>query len=261
MANPCGVPLLAVSNLETYYGPIAALKGISFEVRAGQVVTLLGSNGAGKTTTLRTLSGLLVPRQGKVSLNGVAIGTGEPARTARRGIAHVPEGREVFPLLSVRENLMLGACARASRSGSTEDLERVLDDFPRLRERLNQPAAYLSGGEQQMLAIGRALMGRPTILLLDEPSLGLSPKLVTEIFGIIERLNRERAMTVLLVEQNASVALEIAHFGYVLELGRVALAGTREQLRESEDIRDFYLGAKDVMAREGRRWKRRKIWR
>src|ERR1700760_2594375 len=197
--------ILKVSNIESYYGPIMAIRGISLEVPRGRIVTLLGANGAGKTTVLKTISGILDPKKGSIDFREKPIQRMEADKIVRLGLSHVPEGREVFPFLSVRENLMMGAYPRADRDGVAEDLERVYGYFPRLKERIDQPAGQLSGGEQQMLAIGRALMNRPTLLLLDEPSLGLSPILVREIFDIIRRVNQEQGMSILLVEQNAKV--------------------------------------------------------
>ncbi len=199
--------ILKLSNVESYYGPIMAIRGISLQVPRGQIVTLLGANGAGKTTVLKTISGILDPQKGSIEFLGKPIQRMEADRIVRLGLSHVPEGREVFPFLSVRENLMMGAYLRRDRDGVAQDLERVYGYFPRLKERLGQPAGQLSGGEQQMLAIGRALMNRPTLLLLDEPSLGLSPILVKEIFTIIRRVNQEHGMSILLVEQNAKIAL------------------------------------------------------
>ena len=253
--------ILKVSNIESYYGPIMAVRGVSLEVQRGAIVAVLGANGAGKTTILKTISGVLDPLKGTVELDGRQIQRMDADRIVRLGLSHVPEGREVFPFLSVRENLMMGAYPRKDRDGVADDLERVYGYFPRLRERLNQPAGQLSGGEQQMLAIGRALMNRPTLLLLDEPSLGLSPILVKEIFTIIRRVNEEQGMSILLVEQNAKVALETAHYGYVLEIGRVVMNDTCERLMHSKDIQEFYLGAKEAGARGERRWKKKKTWR
>ena len=254
-------PLLKVSNIETYYGPIMAIRGISLEVPRGQIVTLLGANGAGKTTVLKTISGILDPLKGSIEFMGKPIQRMEADKIVRMGLSHVPEGREVFPFLTVRENLMMGAYPRKDKDGVAEDLNMVYGYFPRLKERLNQPAGQLSGGEQQMLAIGRALMNRPTMLLLDEPSLGLSPILVKEIFTIIKRVNAEQGTSILLVEQNAKVALETAHYGYVLEIGRVVMNDTCERLMNSQDIQEFYLGAKEAGARGERRWKKKKTWR
>ncbi len=253
--------ILRLSNIESYYGPIMAIRGISLEVPRGRIVTLLGANGAGKTTVLKTISGILDPQKGAIEFEGRPIQRMEADRIVRLGLSHVPEGREVFPFLSVRENLMMGAYPRPDRDAVPADLERVYGYFPRLRERVDQPAGQLSGGEQQMLAIGRALMNRPRLLLLDEPSLGLSPILVKEIFSIIRRVNEEQGMSILLVEQNAKVALETAHYGYVLETGRVVMNDTCERLMQSQDIQEFYLGAKESGARGERRWKKKKTWR
>src|SRR6185369_9573774 len=222
--------LLAVSNVETYYGPIMALRGVSFTVPAGAIVTILGANGAGKTTILKTVSGVMDPQKGSVTLEGRAIHGLDPDRVARLGLSHVPEGREVFPFLSVRENLRMGAYARRDAAAVAQDLEMVNEYFPVLAARTEQRAGSLSGGEQQMLAIGRALMARPKVMLLDEPSLGLAPKLVKDIFEIIRRINRERGVTVLVVEQNANIALHTADYGYVLELGRIVMEDTCERL-------------------------------
>ncbi len=254
-------PILKVSNIESYYGPIMAIRGVSLEVPRGSIVTVLGANGAGKTTILKTISGVLDPLKGTVEFEGKQIQRLDPDRIVRLGLGHVPEGREVFPFLTVRENLMMGAYIRSDRAAIAEDLERIYGYFPRLKERLDQPAGHLSGGEQQMLAISRALMNRPRLLLLDEPSLGLSPLLVKEIFGIIRRVNAEEGVSMLLVEQNARMALETAHHGYVLEVGRIVMADTCERLRESKDIQEFYLGARDHGERGERRWKRKKTWR
>jgi len=254
-------PILKVSNIESYYGPIMAIRGVSLEVPRGSIVTVLGANGAGKTTILKTISGVLDPLKGTVEFEGKQIQRLDPDRIVRLGLGHVPEGREVFPFLTVRENLMMGAYIRTDRAAIGEDLERIYGYFPRLKERLDQPAGHLSGGEQQMLAISRALMNRPRLLLLDEPSLGLSPILVKEIFAIIRRVNAEEGVSMLLVEQNARMALETAHHGYVLEVGRIVMADTCERLRESKDIQEFYLGARDHGERGERRWKRKKTWR
>ncbi len=253
--------LLEMRNIETFYGPIMALRGVSLEVPEGMIVTVLGANGAGKTTILKTISGVMEPQKGSIVFGGKPIQKHEPDWVARQGIAHVPEGREIFPFLSVYENLMMGAFTRHDRSALGDDLEAVYGYFPILKERADQPAAYLSGGQQQMLVIGRGLMARPKLMLLDEPSLGLSPLLVQEIFGIIRRLNEERKVTMLLVEQNANMALKVAHHGYVLELGRIVMNDTCERLRESEDVKEFFLGMKEEGARGQRRWKRKKTWR
>ena len=254
-------PLLVMRNIETFYGPIMALRGVSLEVPEGSIVTVLGANGAGKTTILKTISGIMEPRKGSIVFTGKPIHKHEPDWVARQGIAHVPEGREIFPFLSVYENLMMGAFTRPDRAALAADLDAVYGYFPILKERAEQPAAYLSGGQQQMLVIGRGLMARPKLMLLDEPSLGLSPLLVQEIFGIIRRLNEERKVTMLLVEQNANMALQVAHHGYVLELGRIVMNDSCERLRQSEDVKEFFLGMKDEGARGRRRWKRKKTWR
>jgi branched-chain amino acid transport system ATP-binding protein len=254
-------PLLSVRNLETYYGPITAIRGVSFDVSEGQIVTILGANGAGKTTVLKTISGAMEPQKGTVTFAGESIVGCEPDRVARKGIAHVPEGREVFPFMTVKGNLLIGSYARRDQAGIQQDLEMVYSYFPTLRERATSPAGFLSGGQQQMLAIGRGLMARPSLMLLDEPSLGLSPLLTKEIFGIIRRLNQERNVTMLLVEQNANMALHTAHYGYVLEVGRIVLDGACAKLTENEDVREFYLGQKETAVRGKKRWKRTKRWR
>jgi branched-chain amino acid transport system ATP-binding protein len=254
--------LLTVANLETYYGPIMAIRGVSFSVPAGAIVTILGANGAGKTTILKTVSGVMDPQKGTVTFAGREIQGLDPDQVARLGLSHVPEGREVFPFLSVRENLNMGAYTRRDADGVARDLESVYGYFPVLRDRADQRAGQLSGGEQQMLAISRALMAAPKMILLDEPSLGLSPKLVKEIFEIIVRINRERGVAVLLVEQNANMALHVADYGYVLEVGRIVMEDTCARLLEKDDIKEFYLGVKDSAGVRGtRRWKRKKTWR
>ena len=253
--------LLTVSNIETYYGPIMAIRGISFAVEAGAIVTILGANGAGKTTILKTVSGVMDPQKGTVTFDGREIQRMDPDKVVRLGLSHVPEGREVFPFLSVRENLRMGAYTRTDADGVARDMEMVYRYFPVLKERMEQRAGQLSGGEQQMLSISRALMARPKMMLLDEPSLGLAPRLVKEIFEIIARINRERGVTVLLVEQNANLALHLADYGYVLEVGRVVMEDTCTRLLEKEDIKEFYLGMKERSVRGTRRWKRRKTWR
>ena len=233
--------MLTVDNINVYYGAIHALKGVSLEVKQGQIVTLIGANGAGKSTILRTLSGLLKPKTGKIEFEGKSI-AGIPAQNiVKQGISLVPEGRRVFANMSVMENLELGAYIRSDKAGINEDLEKVFVKFPRLAERRSQLAGTLSGGEQQMLAMGRALMSRPRLLLLDEPSMGLAPLLVKEIFSIIQEIN-ESGTTVLLVEQNAHMALSIAHQAYVLETGRITLSGPAHELAASEEIRKAYLG-------------------
>jgi branched-chain amino acid transport system ATP-binding protein len=254
-------PILKVTNIETYYGPIMAIRGVSFEVPQGGIVTILGANGAGKTTVLKTICGVMDPQKGSVVFEGSEIQRMDPDKVMRLGVSHVPEGREVFPFLSVRENLRMGAYTRRDADAVAQDLEAVFGYFPVLRERADQRAGSLSGGEQQMLSISRALMARPRLMLLDEPSLGLSPKLVKDIFDIVVRINRELGVTILLVEQNANMALQTADFGYVLEVGRIVMADTCARLMEKEDIKEFYLGIKEQGARGQRRWKKRKTWR
>ncbi|HSD51966.1 MAG TPA: ABC transporter ATP-binding protein [Candidatus Methylomirabilis sp.] len=232
--------MLDVENVQVFYGEIHALKGISFQVGKGEIVALLGNNGAGKTTSLKTISGLLRPRVGRILLEGQPIHELPPHEIVSRGVAHVPEGRRIFNRLTVTENLEMGAYLR-SDGAVREDVDRVFALFPRLQERRSQIAGTLSGGEQQMLAIGRALMARPRILLLDEPSMGLAPILVEQIFKTVEDINRQ-GTTILLVEQNAAMALSIAHRGYVLETGIIALRGTAVELQEHPDVRRAYLG-------------------
>ena len=254
-------PILKVSNVETWYGPVVAIRGVSFDVPQGGIITILGANGAGKTTVLKTISGVMNPQKGSVIYEGREIRRLDPDKVMRLGISHVPEGREVFPFLSVRQNLRMGSFTRRDVDGVAEDLMTVFDYFPVLRERAEQRAGSLSGGEQQMLAISRALMARPRLMLMDEPSLGLSPRLVKEIFDIIVRINRERGVTIVLVEQNANMALQVGDYGYVLEVGRIVMADTCTRLMAKDDIREFYLGVKEHSARGQRRWKKRKTWR
>ena len=254
-------PLLQMRNIETYYGPVMAIRGVSLDVNEGEIVAVLGANGAGKTTLLKTATGALNSNKGQVLLDGEEIQCRDPDWIARKGIAHVPEGREVFPVLTVAENLAMGAYNRKDKDAVAKDLETVYNFFPILRDLDDKMAAYLSGGEQQMLAIGRGFMARPRLLLLDEPSLGLSPVLVQEIFGIIVRLNREQGLTILLVEQNANVALQVSSRAYVMEVGGMVMDGSSDKLLESEDIKEFYLGKKDEGIRGRRRWKKRKTWR
>ena len=234
-------PLLRVENLVVRYGDIKAVKGISFHVGRGEILALVGANGAGKTTTLRALSGML-PHEGKVTLDGHDLGGLTPDRILRLGLSHVPEGRGVFGALTVRENLDLGAWTRRDKAARAEDFEMVMKTFPRLRERLTQAAGTLSGGEQQMLAVGRALMSRAKILILDEPSMGLAPKLVQEIFGVLRKLN-ENGATILLVEQNANMALRLAHRACLLETGNLVLEGPGSELLSNPRVREAYLGA------------------
>lgn len=255
------VPLLEMRNIETYYGPIMAIRGVSLTVNEGEIVAVLGANGAGKTTLLKTATGALDCNKGQVLLDGEEIQCRDPDWVARKGIAHVPEGREVFPFLTVAENLAMGAYNRRDKDAVAADTETVYGYFPALRELRGKMAAYLSGGQQQMLAIGRGFISRPRLLMLDEPSLGLSPLLIQEIFATIARLNREQGMTILLVEQNANVALQVSNRGYVMEVGGMVMDGQSADLLESEDIKEFYLGKKDEGVRGRRRWKKRKTWR
>jgi len=254
-------PVLKLLNVESTYGPIKAIRGVSLQVRRGEIATVLGSNGAGKTTILKTISGIIDPRKGSIEFQGDNITARDPAWIVQRGLSHVPEGREVFPLLSVRDNLLMGAYTRSDRDGIARDMERVFDYFPILKERSDQDAGLLSGGQQQMLSISRALMANPDLILLDEPSLGLSPKLTKEIFEIVVRINRERGTTILLVEQNANMALNASDYGYVLENGRIVMEDTCARLREKDDIKEFYLGMKEEGVRADRRWKKKKTWR
>ncbi|MBY6081140.1 ABC transporter ATP-binding protein [Ruegeria arenilitoris] len=254
-------PILSIRNIESFYGPIMAIRGVSLDVRPGQIVSILGANGAGKTTLMKTVSGVMDPEKGTITFDGEEIQGLEPHRIVQKGIVHVPEGREVFPLLTVNENLSLGAYTLHDKAQIERDRELVFSYFPVLKERRNQEAGTLSGGQQQMLAIGRGLMANPRIMLLDEPSLGLSPLLVQEIFGILRRLNDEQNMTMMLVEQNANAALELADHGYVMEVGRIVMDGPADVLMRSEDIQNFYLGVQEEGARENRRWKRKKTWR
>ena len=255
------LPVLKLLNVESAYGPIKAIRGVSLQVRRGEIATVLGSNGACKTTILKTISGILDPRKGSIEFKGSDITAKDPAFIVQQGLSHVPEGREVFPLLSVRDNLQMGAYTRSDRDGVAHDMEAVFGYFPILRERATQDAGLLSGGQQQMLAISRALMANPDLMLLDEPSLGLSPKLTKEIFEIVVRINRERGTTILLVEQNANMALNASDYGYVLENGRIVMEDTCAHLREKDDIKEFYLGLKEDGVRGERRWKKKKTWR
>jgi branched-chain amino acid transport system ATP-binding protein len=233
--------ILSLEDVHTYYGTIHALKGVSLEVREGEIVTLIGANGAGKSTTLRSINGLNHPREGRIHFQGREITDEAPHDVVKMGISQAPEGRRLFPRMSVRENLEMGAYQRADRRGMSEDLERVYTLFPRLAERKNQKAGTLSGGEQQMCAIGRALMAHPKLLMLDEPSMGLAPIFVEKIFEIVREIN-EQGTPILLVEQNALMALETADRGYVMETGRIALADDAQALRQNEQVRKTYLG-------------------
>jgi branched-chain amino acid transport system ATP-binding protein len=260
--------MLALKNVEVVYDDvILVLKGLSLEVPKGKIVALLGSNGAGKSTTLKAISGLLHAEEGEVTdgaieFEGERIDGQAPEEIVRRGVFQVMEGRRVFEDLTVDENIAMGGYTRRDRAGLRRDHDLVFDYFPRLRERRRELAGYLSGGEQQMLAISRALMARPRLILLDEPSLGLAPLLVREIFGIVARVNEEEKTTFLLVEQNANLALRIAHYGYILEGGRVVLDGEPEKLRANEDVKEFYLGgaAGEKSYRNLKFYKRRKRW-
>jgi len=255
------VSLLQVRNIETYYGPIMAIKGVSLDVEEGDIVTILGANGSGKTTILKTISGVMDPEKGTIEFMGQRIDRKEPDKIVRLGITQVPEGREVFHDLTVKENLMMGSYLRKDREGIQKDLQAVYGYFPVLKSRTSQMGGNLSGGEQQMLAIARALMARPKLQLLDEPSLGLAPFLVKEIFEIIRRINQEQKTAILLVEQNALMALSLARVGYVLELGRIVMEDTCRELMENEDVKEFYLGIKEESIRGTKRWKRKKKWR
>ncbi|MBJ90443.1 MAG: ABC transporter ATP-binding protein [Woeseia sp.] len=238
-----------------------AIRGVSLTLEEGEIVAVLGANGAGKTTLLKTACGALDCAKGQVIFDGKEVQCRDPDWVVRQGISHVPEGREVFPLLTVKENLLMGAYCREDRDAVAEDMDVIYEYFPVLSNLDDQLAAYLSGGEQQMLAIGRGFMSRPKLLLLDEPSLGLSPVLVTEIFEIIKRLNQEQNISILLVEQNATIALQISSRGYVMEVGGMVMDDYSDKLIESEDIKEFYLGKKDEGVRGARRWKKTKTWR
>ncbi len=240
-SNGHGATILELSDVHTYYGSIHALKGISIEVRDGEIVTLLGANGAGKSTTLRSINGLNRPRQGYIRFQGAEITSVPAHEIVKRGIAQSPEGRRLFPRMTVTENLEMGAFQRTDRAGIRQDMDHVFELFPRLQERRHQKAGTMSGGEQQMCAIGRALMARPKLLLLDEPSLGLAPIFVERIFDIVKQIN-EQGTAILLVEQNALMALDHAHRGYVLETGHIVLADSAEALKTNEDVRKTYLG-------------------
>jgi branched-chain amino acid transport system ATP-binding protein len=234
--------LLVVENLFVFYGAIEALRGISLRVEPGEVVTLIGGNGAGKSTTLRTISGLLQPKRGTIQFDGRAIQGWPPHRIVQNGLVQVPEGREIFANLTVEENLQIASFTRKDRDGIRRDKDRALDLFPRVRERLRQLAGTLSGGEQQMLAIARALVAHPKLLMLDEPSLGLAPQVVRSIFQVIREINREGS-TILLVEQNANMALHVAHRAYVIEVGEIRMEGPAAELAASDEVRKAYLGA------------------
>jgi branched-chain amino acid transport system ATP-binding protein len=233
--------MLELRDVHSYYGNIHALKGISFTVDDGEIVTLIGANGAGKSTTMRTIQGLLRPKQGTIVLNGVSLEKMHTHEIVAQGISQAPEGRQIFPRMTVLENLQMGAYQRKDKDGIQKDLLRVYELFPRLKEREQQKGGTLSGGEQQMLAIGRAMMARPKVLMLDEPSMGLAPILVEQIFDIIKEINSQ-GTTILLVEQNAMMALSVAKRGYVLETGHIVLEGTAEELKNNQQVQDTYLG-------------------
>ena len=262
-ATPSGSDhaLLTLTNIESAYGPVKAIRGVSLEVKKGQIVTLLGSNGAGKTTLLKTISGIMDPVRGSIEFANEDITGVESSDIVKKGISHVPEGREVFPLLTVYENLMMGAYTRKDRDGVARDLEQAYRYFPILKERESQAAGLLSGGQQQMLAIARALLADPQMILMDEPSLGLSPKLTKEIFDIIRMINRDSGRSILLVEQNARIALQTADFGYIMENGRIVMQDSCARLMQKDDIQEFYLGIKQEGVRAERRWKKKKTWR
>lgn len=255
--------LLEVRNLETWYGPVAAMSGINIVVNSARIVAVLGANGAGKSTLLNTVAGVIDPFKGQVLFKQQEIQGRDADAISRLGLKLVPEGRQVFPFLSVCDNLAMGAYARNDKDAVAKDLDRIYQWFPRLKEREHQHAGLLSGGEQQMLAIGRALMGQPKLLMLDEPSLGLSPLLTKEIFVIVQRIRDETGAAILVVEQNAAVALSHADDGYIMELGRVVAAATCAALAQKTDVRDAYLGLSQTHGLSGtaKRWSHRKTWR
>ncbi|WP_198971081.1 ABC transporter ATP-binding protein [Xylophilus sp. ASV27] len=255
--------LLEVNNLETWYGPIVALQGVNIQVDPGRMVAVLGANGAGKTTLLNTIAGVIDPFKGEVRFAGLAVSGLDADEMCRRGLVLVPEGRQVYPFLTVQDNLAMGAYTRRDADGVARDLERVYAWFPRLKERVLQSAGLLSGGEQQMVAIGRAFMARPQLLMFDEPSLGLSPLLTKEIFSIICRIRDETGTAILVVEQNAAIALAHADDGYIMELGRVVAADSCVALSSKADVQASYLGggAHTGLSGTAQRWKRKKTWR
>ena len=261
MTRSSNESMLELRNIESAYGAVKAIRGVSLRVAAGEICTVLGSNGAGKSTILKTISGILDPLQGVVRFEGKDITGLDPAEIVKLGLLHVPEGREVFPLLSVRDNLLMGAYTRKDQDAVGRDIEEVFGYFPILRDRARQPAGLLSGGQQQMLALSRAIMAKPRLILLDEPSLGLSPRLTQEIFQIVVRINRERGTAILVVEQNANMALNVADYGYILENGRVVTEDSCARLRDRKDIQEFYLGIKDQATNTSRLSpKKRRVW-
>lgn len=253
--------MLEVKNVETFYGPIMAIAGVSLKINEGDIVTVLGANGAGKTTLLKTISGAIDCRKGQIVFQGEEIHNHDPDWVATKGIGHVPEGREVFPFMSVEENLLMGAWGRKDKDEVACDFETVYAYFPDLDQKRGDLAGFLSGGQQQMLAVGRAFMGRPKLMILDEPSLGLSPLLTQTIFDVVRRINAEQGVTILLVEQNASAALSVASHGFIMEVGRVVMDAPTNELLASEDIKEFYLGQSAQGVRGEKRWKKRKTWR
>ena len=253
--------LLELRNIETFYGPVMAIAGVSLTVEEGAIVTVLGANGAGKTTLLKTISGAIDCRKGQVIFAGEEIQNRSPELVAARGLGHVPEGREVFPFLTVEQNLRLGAWGRKDRDEVARDFETVYRYFPDLQVKKDSLAAYLSGGQQQMLSVGLAFMGRPRLMLLDEPSLGLSPLLMGTIFDVIRRINGEQGVTIMVVEQNAHAALNVASHGFIMEVGRVVMDAPASEMLNSDDIREFYLGQATAGIRGEKRWKKRKTWR
>lgn len=255
------IPILETKNLETYYGPVMAIRGVSLSVEKGTITAVLGANGAGKTTLLKTISGAIDCRKGQVIFNGQEVQNQAPDWVASKGIGHVPEGREVFPFMGVEQNLKMGAWGRTDKAEMAKDFDSVYNYFPDLKIKKHDMAGFLSGGQQQMLAIGRAFMGRPQLMILDEPSLGLSPLLTQTIFEIIKRINHEQDVTILLVEQNAMAALSVADHGIIMESGRVVMDEPASVLLESEDIKEFYLGQSAQGIRGEKRWKKKKTWR
>ena len=255
--------LLEVKNIETWYDKVKVLNGISFGVEEGKITAILGNNGAGKSTTLNSIMGLIddQPEKGSIHFKGKPIQLKDTEKLIKRGISYVPEGRQIFEELTVKENLLVGAYLRRGRKEIENDIQKMLSYFPSLEARLDQPGGKLSGGEQQMLAISRALMNRPELMILDEPSLGLSPLLVKEIFGMIETINQE-GITILLVEQNAHMAFQVAHHVYIMENGRFVLNGPADQIKDEEDVQEFYLGVREIESLKGyQRYKRKRTWR